>query len=156
MLSQVLLHGATTPVAEEVCGLCALEHTTIGWVAPAMRFQKNLDTPLHRLLTIAKHTKELTPGSEKITGNAVRALLAPIPLPSFMNEEDAKFCLEQVATKMVTRADKRKAEAEAAAAAEEARKVAIGAARAAKRAAIATRLPSTVIVVDTALRVHRY
>ena len=55
--------------------------------------QKNLDTPLHRLLTIAKHTKELTPGSEKITSNAVRALLAPIPLPSLMNEEDAKFCL---------------------------------------------------------------
>ena len=146
--------SATTPVAEELCGLCALEETTIGWVAPALRFEKIPGTPLHRLLSIAKNVKELTPHSEKITGNAVRALLAPMPLPSFMNEEDAKFCLEQIAVKMVTRAAKREAEAEAVAAAEEARKMAIGAARAAKRAAIASRMAPTTRRVDNALNVH--
>ena len=112
----------TTPVAEELNGLCALTGTKIGWVAPAMRFQKNLGSPLHRVLTIAKHAKELTPGSEKVTGNAVRALLAPMPLPSLMDEADAKNCLEYVADKVVTRAAKREAAAAAAAMVEEARK----------------------------------
>ena len=98
--------STTTPVAEELCGLCALDQTTVGWAARAMRFKENPGTPLHPLLTIAKHADELTPGSQQIANNAVRALLAPMPLPSFMDEEDAKFCLEQVVAKVPHRADR--------------------------------------------------
>ena len=142
-------------MAAELCGLSALNQTTVGWAARAMRFKENPGTPLHPLLTIAKHADELTPGSQQIANNAVRALLAPMPLASFMDEADAKFSLEQVEAKVVTRAARRAAEAAAVSAAEEARKMALGAARAAKRAAIATRPPSTSIIVDNALRVHR-
>ena len=56
---------------------------------------------------------------------------------------------EQVEAKVVTHAAKRVAEAAAVSAAEEAHKMALGAARA------ATRPPSTSIIVDNALRVHR-
>ena len=61
-------------------------------------------------MKVVKHANELTPGSEQISSNAAMALIAPIPLPSLMDEEDAKYCLEYVADKVVTRAAKRKAE----------------------------------------------
>ena len=61
----------------------------------------------------------------------MRSLLAPIPMSFMMEEADAKECLEVVVKKVVTRAAKRKAEAGAATAAEEARKRANGQARAA-------------------------
>ena len=73
-----------------------------------------------------------------------------------MDEADAKYVLKLVAEKVVTRAAKRKAEAEALAIIEEARKEAIGAARAAKRAAIHARMPPTRMYVGYDLRVHRY
>ena len=60
-----------------------------------------------------------------------------MPLASLMDEADAKDCLKHVEEKVLTRAAKRRAEAEAAAAANEARLVEMGAKRAAKRAAIA-------------------
>ena len=144
----------TTPVAEELCGLCAFTGTKIGWVARAMRFEKNPGTPLHRILTIAKHAKELTPHSEKITGNAVRAILAPMPLASLMDYADAKDCLDYVTDKVVTRAAKREAEAVAAAAAKEARLMEIGRKRAATRAKVAARPPKSVRLVEPTGRVR--
>ena len=104
---------------------------SLQWARTALDKQENLGSPLHAVLSIAKHSRELTPHSEKITGNALRALLAPMPLPMLMDETDAKDCLEHVKDKVVTRAAKRKAAAVAAAAAIEARLMAHGAKRAA-------------------------
>ena len=114
---------------------------------------------LHTMLNmknIAQHTKLLTPESEKLTGTALRALLAPVPLPSLMKVEIAKASLEQVEGKMATRAAKRKAEAKAAAAAEEASLREMGAKRAAKRAAIAARPAKTVRLVENTGCVRYY
>ena len=112
--------------------------------------------PLDSFMKVVNHARELTPESTKLTHNAMIGMLAPMPMPSLMDVDDAKECLNYVAKKVVTRAAKRKAEAEAAADAKNARLYEMGAKRAAKRAAIAARLPSTSIVVDNALRVHRY
>ena len=71
-----------------------------------------------------------------------------------MDVDEAKDCLNYVAEKMVTRAAKRKAAAEAAAAAREARLYEMGAKRAATRAAIAARPLPTTRTVDTLGRVH--
>ena len=143
-------------MAAELNGVCNFAGTKLGWVSVALGGKENLGSPLNCILNISRRRIELTPASEKLTGNAVRALLAPMPLASLMDEADAKDCLKHVEKKVVTRAAKRKAEAAAAAAAEEARLMQLGAMRAAKRAAIAARLPSTNIVVDNALRVYRY
>ena len=129
--------------------------TKLEWTRAALLRQENLGSPLHRVLTIAKHVKELTPASEKITSNALRAILAPIPLGCLMDVADAKDCILHVEDKVVARAAKRKAAAEAAAAAKEARLMEMGRKRAAKRAAIASRPPSATIRVDNSLRVHR-
>ena len=129
----------TKAAAAQLMNLSFLTGKQLGWVHTALRHQENLVSPLHRVLTIAQHANELTPGSQKLTGNALRAILAPMPLPSFMDAADAKDCLEYVKVKVVTRAAKRKAEAEAAAAAKEARLMKIGTKRAATRAAIAAR-----------------
>ena len=128
-----------TAEAAELNGVSSFTGKQLGWVRTALRHQETLVSPLHRVLTIAQHANELTPGSEKLTGNALRAILAPMPLPSFMDAADAKDCLEYVKVKVVTRAAQRKAEAEAAAAAKEARLMKIGTKRAATRAAIAAR-----------------
>ena len=118
-----------------------------------MRDQDILVSPLHSLLKIAQRSKLLSPDSTKLTGHALRSLLAPLPLPSLMSESDAKDCLKYVEAKVYTRAAKRKLEAEAAAAAEEARKMACGAARRAKREAVAARPAKSVRVVSNTTRV---
>ena len=138
------------------CVYCSVAGTQLSWTREALHRKKNLGTPKDSFMKVVQHAKELTPGSEKIVANAVRALLVPIPLPSLMDKEDAKYCLDYVADKVVTRAAKRKAEAAAAAAAEEACKMANGQAWAAKKAAIAARPPPTVFRVDNSLRVYRF
>ena len=145
-----------------VCALCEevseLEEvsnfvgTTLEWTRTAL---DDADIPIcaeHAYLKIAQHAKELTPASEKITGNAMVALLSPLPLADFMDESDAINSLKYVVDKVVTRAAKRKADAVAAAAAEEARLMEMGTQRAAKRAAIASRPGPKMYWVDYALR----
>ena len=147
----------TTPAtALQHYGVCSFAGTKLEWAGRVLRHKKNIGTCMVSFMKVAQHANELTPGSEQISNNAARALLAPIPLPSLMDEEDAKECLDYVADKVVTRAAKRKAEAAAAAAAEEARKMANGQAWAAKKAAIAARPPATVFLVDNVLRAYRY
>ena len=74
-----------------------------------------------------------------------------------MDVEDAKATLKFVAAKERTRAAKRKAAADAAAAVETAQnqKQRVGAARAAKRAEVAARPPKTRLRVDTLGRFQR-
>ena len=136
--------AAVTPkpsAALQPYGVCAIAGSKLEWARRALHRKKNIGSVMETFMKVAEHANELTPGSEQISTNAARALLAPIPLPSLMDEEDAKYCLEYVADKVVTRAAKRKAEAAAAKAAEEARKMANGQAWAAKKAAIAARPP---------------
>ena len=145
-------------VAAQLDGVCNFASTKLDWVPVALPLggKENIGSPLQCMMNIAHRRIELTPASEKITGNAVKALLAPMPLASLMDEADAKDCLKHVEEKVLTRAAKRRAESEAAAAANEARLVEMGAKRAAKRAAIAARLPSRHLVVDNTLRVKRF
>ena len=73
-----------------------------------------------------------------------------------MEEDDAKYVLDYVEKKMVSRGEQRKAAEETAAACEESHRVKKGAARAAKRAAIAARPVPAKRWVDNAGRVHMY
>ena len=101
---------AVTPSAAlEQRGARPFARTKLEWVPIALPYPDKVDELHKSIRLIAQYAKELTPGSEKITGNAVRALLAPIPLPSLMDKEDTKDCLKYVADKVVTRAAKRKA-----------------------------------------------
>ena len=123
-------------------------------VAPA--HQENLGTPLNSMNIIREHRDELTPGTEQIYGQALLSLVKPGCSSRLMEESDAKASLKYVAGKVVTRAEKRKAEAAAAAEAEEARNMEMGALRAAKRAAIAARPGPTAYWVDNVLCPHAY
>ena len=91
------------------------------------------------VLKISQHSNELMPTSEKVTINALRSLLSPMNLPYLMEHTDAKDLLNVVEKKVGTRAAKRKAAAEAAAACKNARLMERGAKRAATRANIAAR-----------------
>ena len=124
--------------------------------SPAKTLQKNLGTPLNSMKIVRELRHELTPGTEQLYGQALLSIVKPGYSPNLMEESDAKDCLKYVAGKVVTRAEKRKAEAAAAAAAEEARNMEMGAQRAAKRAAVASRPVPTVYWVDNALRPRAY
>ena len=84
----------------------------------------------------------------------MRAMLAPIPMPSLMNKDDAKDTLRLVAKKLATRRAKRSALEAEAKAIEDARSMELGKKRAAKRAAIGSRPPKTQRVVDSTGRVR--
>ena len=85
-----------------------------------------------------------------MVNDSLRTLLLPIPLPSLMDRDEAKFCLNHVAEKVVTRAAKKRARAAAAAAAKDAKRINLGEARRAWRENIAQRLPtSTRVAYDT-------
>ena len=91
--------------------LSNLSGTKLEWTRSALHKKKNLRSPLDTFMKVAKHAELLTPGSERLTGNSLRALLAPMPMSMLMDEEDAKQCLELVAEKVEKRAAKREAEA---------------------------------------------
>ena len=112
----------------------------------------NRASPLNSFDKIEQHAEFLTPSSERITKQAMLSLILPNLVTGRMDIADAKECIECVASKVVTRATKRKQEVAAAAGVEEAQKVAVGRARAAKRAAVAARPPKTQRVVDNAMR----
>ena len=130
-------------------------HESLRWAPLALRNSVGKEAATNTFTKIVKYANELTPRSGKLTGNAMKAILIPMPMPSLMDEEDANDVLDFVVKKVVARAKKRKAAADAAAAAEEARRVEKGAARAAKRARIAARPAPTKRWVDNAGRVHK-
>ena len=75
--------------------------------------------PLHAMINGVVKSKHLTPMSARLTGNAVLALSAPVPMADLMDTEDALDTLDFVAAKMAARAEKRKKEEEEQAAMEE-------------------------------------
>ena len=131
--------------------------TKLSWVSGAIAYHDKSFTPLHTYLKLCQHAAEITPTSECLANESLKALLMPFPFKGKMDSDDAKGCLEHVVDKVTTRAAKRKTEAAAAAAADDAAraaKVRIGEARAAKRAAIASRPVKTVRTVDKFGRAH--
>ena len=116
---------------------------TLQWVPEALLCGKPLGSPLLSVAKLAEHAAELTPASEQLANASLRALLLPIPLPSLMDKDDAKFYLDHVAEKVVTRAAKRRATDAAAAAAKDAKRRNLGEARRAWRENIAQRLPTS-------------
>ena len=146
----------TRGIAVEFGGDLYTPHKTPAFDAPASLFQENIDTPYRCLITIAENKSELTPASQKIYGHALLSIVKPNSSSRLMEVSDAKNSLKHVAEKVVTRADKRKAAAAAAAMSEEARLMEMGAERAAKRAAIAARPVPIHRVVTNELRVRRF
>ena len=130
----------------------------LSWVSGAIAYHDKSFTPLHTYLKLCQHAAEITPTSERLANESLKALLMPFPFKGKMDSDDAKGCLEHVVDKVTTRAAKRKTEAAAAAAAAMTppgpAKVRIGEARAAKRAAIASRPVKTVRTVDKFGRAH--
>ena len=116
---------------------------TLQWVPQALLLGKPLGSPLFSVEKLAEHAAELTPRGEELVNDSLRTLLLPIPLPSLMDRDEAKFCLNHVAEKVVTRAAKKRAKAAAAAAAKDAKRRNLGEARRAWRENIAQRLPTS-------------
>ena len=135
-------------------GLANFAGTKLEWTRKALHKKESVFSPLHTFMKIAENTCELTPGSERLTAHAMRALLAPMQMPSLMEVEDAKDTLQLVGKKVVARAAKRKAEALEASALRNAKLVELGQRRAAKRAAIAARPVKTHRSVDNVGRAN--
>ena len=66
---------------------------TLQWVPQALLLGKPLGSPLFSVEKLAKHAAELTPRGEELVNDSLRTLLLPIPLPSLMDRDEAKFCL---------------------------------------------------------------
>ena len=147
---------ATLAAVCQVNGVCSFVGYKPEWTRAAPLYPENVDTPYRCMITVAQNKSELTPATQQLYGHALLSVVKPNSSSRFMDDSDAKDCLKYVADKVVTRAAKRQAEAEAAAEAEEARLREMGAKRAAKRAAIASRPGPTVYWVDTSLRPHAY
>ena len=94
----------------------------LSWVSGAIAYHDKSFTPLHTYLKLCQHAAEITPTSERLANESLKALLMPFPFKGKMDSDDAKGCLEHVVDKVTTRAAKRKTEAAAAAAADEAAK----------------------------------
>ena len=116
------------------------------WVRTALASRSPSGSPGVAFKEVSEHASELTPGLERLAAASFQSLLAPWQMPSMLDRDDAKEALEIVVEKITTRAEKRKHEAAIkrsaeleAAALEEQAKCAHGAARAAKRARIASR-----------------
>ena len=132
--------------------------TKLDWADYCLEYaqQNRFESPgsLHSVLKIAKHAKNLTPGSEKLTGKALKALLAPMPLSSLMDTDTAKECLEHVAKNTILEESNREKKRALAAAAEELVALERGERIARQRARIAARPVPTGRRVDNCLRVH--
>ena len=59
-------------------GLANFAGTKLEWTRKALHKKESVFSPLHTFMKIAENTCELTPGSERLTANAMRALLAPM------------------------------------------------------------------------------
>ena len=153
--------GLDAPAACMPCTPCVLQVDALhwarrlGWVRTALAARTPPVGSYAAFEQLSEHASELTPRLEDLTERAYRSLLAPMPMACLLDQEDAKELLHLVIDKVSTRAEKRKhnaarsrsAELEAPAE-EEARKVASGAARAAKRQAIASRPVKTGFALD--------
>ena len=107
-------------------------------------------------MKLQENAFDLTPGSERLAAFSFKSLLAPMPMSMLADEADAKDCLKLVLEKVVTRATKRKMEADALRAREEEEKKLAGAKRKAFRKKVATRPVKTKREVDNCLRVSTY
>ena len=120
----------------------------LSWVSTALAHQPMPISPMNSLEKISLHATELTPHSETITSNAMKSLLAPIPMSVLMDEDEAKLCLKFVEKTVSTRATKRALAKKWTQTLEEAHAEERGKNRAAKRAAIGARAPKTGRYVD--------
>ena len=151
MASPAHRDAANTLLAANGC--CFQDKAMAYWVGSAL-IGKNIQTSLHTMINEVVTCKHWTPKSARLTGNAVLALSAPVPMADLMDKEDALDKLDFFAKQMVTRAEKRKKEEEEQAAAEQAANMARGKARAAKRVAIGSRLLRVQRAVDNTGRVY--
>ena len=142
-----------TPCVVISDGACSAQR--LSWVRTALALRSPSDSPYAAFEKMSEHVSELTPGLVDMAAASYQSLLAPVPMSRLLTEPDAKRLLEHVVEKVTTRAEKRKHEAAItrsaeleAAAEQEARKVLRGAARAAKRAAIASRPVKEVFARD--------
>ena len=129
--------------------------STLPWVRTALAGRSPSESPCAAFMKMSEHASELTPGLERLAAASFMSLLAPWRMACLLDREDAKNVHETVISKVTTRAEKRKHEAAIkrsaeleAAAVEEQAKRAHGAARAAKRARIASRPVKNVFVRD--------
>ena len=150
-MSNVFSSPTNAAAATGLCSRCTLNK--LDWVQDALAQQGKLLSPLHALFTLQKHAVEVTPTTESLALAAYRGLLAPMPMSMLMDKEDAKLCLQLVSEKVVTRAAKRKLEAEALEAQKEEASKLLGEQRMAFRAAVANRPAKTKRVVDNCGRV---
>ena len=138
-VNRATLHRRVTSDANSV-------RSRLSWVRTALASRSPSGSPGVAFKEVSEHASELTPGLERLAAASFQSLLAPWQMPSMLDRGDAKEALEIVVEKITTRAEKRKHEAAIkrsaeleAAALEEQAKCAHGAARAAKRARIASR-----------------
>ena len=110
-------------------------------------------SPFLAMLCIRKNIKELTPASHRLTRTAFHSLRSGHN-DSCMDKDDATAVLKFVANKVATRAAKRAAEEEAAAAERERKAMRVGEARAEWRAEIGARPAKVHRSVDNCLRSH--
>ena len=120
--------------------------STLPWVRTALAGRSPSESPCAAFMKMSEHASELTPGLGRLVAASFMSLLAPWRMACLLDREAAKDVLDVVVQKVTTRAEKRKHEAAIkrsaeleAAALEEQAKYAHGAARAAKRARIASR-----------------
>ena len=107
------------------------------WVRTALARQETLVSPLASAGKLAEHAEELTPCTELLANESLKRLLHFPSRAREMKKEDAVRCLRVAISTVETRAAKLALDAAAAAQAEDARKLAKGAAVAGKRAASA-------------------
>ena len=117
------------------------------WIPEALLLGKPLGSPLFSVAKLVKHATELTPKTEFMVNESLKALLLPSPALSFMDRAVAKDSLKKAAEKMTTRAAKRSYDKAAAAEAQEAKNQALGQAKRAKREEIGKRVPMSERVV---------
>ena len=122
----------------------------------AMRNTPEGITPKKQYRILVANESEVTASEKKVAGNALTALLMPIPLPMLMDRSDADYSLKLCVEKVTTRAGKRKAEQEARDEREEERNRAVGAACAAKRARVVCRPVKANSHVDNTCFRHRW
>ena len=128
--------------------------SSVSWVLEHERIKRNCFSPLDSHQKLTRYRDELTPESAQLANAAYMALLAPFPMASLMDADDAKTCLTLVSEKVVTRAEVKRMKADAAEALKEEKKRVRGEARAAHRCNVAQRPVKTQRTVDNCMRVH--
>jgi len=128
--------------------------SSVSWVLEHERIKRNCFSPLdsHQKLTRYGDSHRIV--STSGANAAYMALLAPFPMASLMDADDAKTCLTLVSEKVVTRAEVKRMKADAAEALKEEKKRVRGEARAVHWRNVAQRPVKTQRTVDNCMRVH--